>query len=1165
MLLKLGVCWLVAILSAALAFGFSVDTSEQPPRHPPLSPPDGAVAATNPPSMIWRIDDRAAIYTVEMCQSVDFDTGVVRVEGIDMPFYNHAEELAEGKWYWRYLVATKDGELSEPSPPCSFVITETSVPMPVPATKDILAKMPDHPRVFVTPETLEAFRARRYGPAKEAWDDIEYAAAQYVDSKPPGEPKLQPMPANPGKTRKQVFYLKNGEPFVPVGCTNATMNSAAGKANVLSFAYLITGDERYAEPAKQWLLYVLPFRMDYHLEDRGQHDTVVYNYEYGLKNVALAYDRLYGLLSDEEREQVIAHVEYHGDNAYDWCRNRLKLHLNYENSHGQQCMHALLTTAMAVAADSERGAEWADWLIRQYVNRIAWGGNDGSYIEGQTYGHKFRFILEGLAAMRTATGIDIFNKPRLVNSGDFWLHCMALNYWYNHWGDIYSLIMPMYGNSSDGYIASLLAAKTGNRALKWYADTVVCNPAHIPFRYISDVGLKPKPPVDIPQARLFSDVGQLAAYDRFYDHHGSRIFFRSSPWGSHSHSHCDQNGFVLHAGGEIMACDAGYYTYCGDTYHSKFSRASVAHNTILVNGRGQPKSIEAKGRVSAFFNSPDYCLFTGDAARAYPELLDLFDRTVLFIRPDVFIVHDELAAAEPSEFSWVLNAFAAAEIDADTQTMLIPQQDERLEVRHLAPDGLTYTQSNERPYPMLTKAWCRFTEAFPQQHTIQVTTQQRKAERMLAFMQAYEAGAGPRISDIEKLDTGDALGLTFSAGEITETVIFQKRPAGRPMQMSVSGIETTSRVAALAKHADGSIHRWLVHGGNKLIADGERLFFANQTCDAAGYYDSPSGMAQIWIKHDADLDAKVWLPGKPDAVFAAPPNKPEQAKPVEFRWSQGRMQVELARAGETVLWIDPVLDLTKPPPPLELTIADGEGRYVVELETAVADNGEIVAFGDLTPREPGVYRLSAAQAELLIQDRWDPDLSARGISELVAPMRDGVEVYVRYRGDVSPRVTATLQESYSGQIVNMLRNGGFEAGIPDYPPRGWTPSHARKMGLTWPNWSQENPAEGKSCLKFVRPEIAMTLLSQPMRLRTAGKYTLRFKARGNATTANVTVSGQRGTGTQVALEPSENWREYSTELDVRPGYCFVRIVFGADGDPDQVLWVEDMEFGYTGP
>lgn len=86
-----------------------------------------------------------------------------------------------------------------------------------------------------------------------------------------------------------------------------------------------------------------------------------------------------------------------------------------------------------------------------------------------------------------------------------------------------------------------------------------------------------------------------------------------------------------------------------------------------------------------------------------------------------------------------------------------------------------------------------------------------------------------------------------------------------------------------------------------------------------------------------------------------------------------------------------------------------------------------------------------------------------------------------------------------------------------------------------------------------------------MRLRTAGKYVLRFQARGNATGAKVTVSGQRGTGAQVAVLPSEEWQEYRTELDAQPGYCMVYVVFGAGGDPDQVLWVDDVEFGMLTP
>ena len=83
-----------------------------------------------------------------------------------------------------------------------------------------------------------------------------------------------------------------------------------------------------------------------------------------------------------------------------------------------------------------------------------------------------------------------------------------------------------------------------------------------------------------------------------------------------------------------------------------------------------------------------------------------------------------------------------------------------------------------------------------------------------------------------------------------------------------------------------------------------------------------------------------------------------------------------------------------------------------------------------------------------------------------------------------------------------------------------------------------------------------------MRLRRGGGYQLRFKARGEATHASVTVSGEQGTAATVAVEPSEEWREYSADVDVRPGYCTVSISFNEGGEDDQVVWVDDVIFGY---
>ena len=85
-----------------------------------------------------------------------------------------------------------------------------------------------------------------------------------------------------------------------------------------------------------------------------------------------------------------------------------------------------------------------------------------------------------------------------------------------------------------------------------------------------------------------------------------------------------------------------------------------------------------------------------------------------------------------------------------------------------------------------------------------------------------------------------------------------------------------------------------------------------------------------------------------------------------------------------------------------------------------------------------------------------------------------------------------------------------------------------------------------------------------MRLRTEGRYVLRFKAKGSATVAKVIVAGQRGTRASLPIAPSLDWQEYRTELNGHPGYCTITISLGKGGEPNQVLWVDDMEFGYVG-
>lgn len=1138
------------------AWGFAPDESPQPPRHPPLQPADGAQVATNPPSMVWRMDSRAASYTLEMARNPDFAGDVVRVEGIDLPLYNHNRTLAEGTWFWRYHVVNAAGEVSDPSGVRSFVVPPDAPAMPVPAIAELIANLPDHPRIFVTPSTLDEFRARRDGAGAEAWADIRHAAEQALGVALPTL-ELAPMPEEPGNAQRQLFYLRDGVPMVATNYQNRDFIAAGTRANTLSLAWLISGDERYAEAARRWAFLNAPFRVDYHLENRANHDTTVYHYEYGLKGIALAYDRLYHRLDETERREILGHILYHADNAMRWVRDRVQLHVNYQNSHAQQCMHPLLVTVLAVAEETEETVEWTNWLVRQYVNRDAWGADDGGYSEGQTYGHKFKDIIEALAALRTATHIDVFQRPRLKNAGRFWMYCMSLNYWWNHWGDVYSLFMAVPGASGDTYIAGFLGAMTEDPYVMWWSDTVLGNPRHLPLWYASATGIEPKPPVDIAQARLFPDTGQLAAYDRFYDHRSNRIFFRASPFGSHSHAHADQNGFVIHAGGEIMAVDAGYYTYYGDQYHYGFSKATQAHNSILVDGKGQPhRNIDAKGRFTAFLDSAEYTVFTGAAEEAYAGMLDRFDRTVVFLRPDLFIVHDDLKAGEPAAFDWVLNAHEEIAVEPEARTLVVRQMDQRLRVRHVFPESLSYAQTNERPFPVLTRQWSRITDAFPQSYHLRATTERHADMRILAVMDAYDANRGPTVAGVEPLAAVGGLAVGVGRQGIVETVLFRDAAA---TGVSAAGIETDARAASVGRAAGGEPVRWMILGGSRLVIDGVEVFRSDAPCDAAAQLPSPGAAALVQVKPSRPTTAAIPVLAAARTLRAGPPNAPEPAAPVR---ATGGGIVEIA--AETVFLADPVADATAAAS-LPLHVTDGAGEYTLPLQRSVAANGEIVAWGHFVdPREPGVYEFTATggEATILVQDRWEMPLNAEGAGTVTATWREAAELFVRHAPDQTPVLRATLRRSYRGELVNLLRNGGFEEGSPGYPPRTWTIAHPRRMGYTWPHWTQEDAVEGRSALKFVRPEINMTLTSQPMRLRRAGTYELRFQARGNATHATVSVSGVQGTSASIPVVPSEEWREYRTSLEVVPGYTVVRVFFGSGGDADQVLWLDDVQFGY---
>ena len=95
-------------------------------------------------------------------------------------------------------------------------------------------------------------------------------------------------------------------------------------------------------------------------------------------------------------------------------------------------------------------------------------------------------------------------------------------------------------------------------------------------------------PHDLPAVRHFDDVGWVAIQRHIDDpSRHLQFLFKSSPYGSLSHSHADQNAFLLRAYGEDLAIQSGYYVAFGSTMHRNWRRQTRSKNAVLIDGTGQ--------------------------------------------------------------------------------------------------------------------------------------------------------------------------------------------------------------------------------------------------------------------------------------------------------------------------------------------------------------------------------------------------------------------------------------------------------------------------------------------------------------------------------------------------------------------------------------------------
>ena len=521
-----------------------------------------------------------------------------------------------------------------------------------------LALKPDlagaHPRLFFSQSDIPALRARCATTHRDFFDRLLGGADSYLQQLPPS---------------------------AAADCSNDQDMQQWGwwRLSTLSFAYVVTGEERYGEKAVEWLDILTSY------EDWGAGGEVNQSMGAGnmLSGVACAYDWCYDLLSAQQRESIrdkllrqVGEMTWAGfmdpnTNGY-W-------KADHQNNHRHHRLCGLTLACLAILGECPEAGAYAAFAAGDAEKVAAAIPPDGSNHESPSYmAYGFSYVVHAFDALFHCTGLDLFSRaPGLANAPLFRAHVLSPGF-----RSVFN-----YGDGGDGtyyfnhYLFKLAAQYQDPRAQALMKAAYDASPESFIYHpwnilwYDSD--LAPADLETIDRRRHFPDL-QIATYrSSWTDPQALAVLLKCGPYGGHrlnelaegwvnvAHDHPDANMFLLHWGGERWAKDDGY---------PKQDKAGRNHNIILVDGNGpaqrgtgwlQPiPNMGNMGRVDSV--AYDDGLFTarGDATGYYPGMTAMH-RWLAVIDDRYVVVLDDLHSEQEHEYRWLLHSDARGLVSGD--------------------------------------------------------------------------------------------------------------------------------------------------------------------------------------------------------------------------------------------------------------------------------------------------------------------------------------------------------------------------------------------------------------------------------------------------------------------------------------------------------------------
>ena len=448
---------------------------------------------------------------------------------------------------------------------------------------------------------------------------------------------------------------------------------------ILSYAYRMTGQEKYLVRAEQEMLKAASFS-DWnpsHFLDVGEMTMAL----------GVGYDWLYPALSEASRRTIREAIVKKGfkpsyDTAYNWF-------VDAEHNWNQVCNGGLAFGAIAVA---ESEPEWAQKIIDRAIDKVRLPmrhyAPDGAYPEGPGYwgyGTLFNVLLIGGLESTFGTDYGLSQMPGFMQTGTYEMQMVSpLIKHFNYMDNSYepessSAPFWFYSKTQDPSVlcqqVSILQRDTAKKYLK---DRV------LPAMLIWGAGA-PMEKAVAPQETFWAGRGNTPVCVMRSGGGDPNARFVGVKLGSPSinHGHMDVGSFVFEADGVRWAIDLGSEDY--NTTETRgvdlwnmaqqsqrwdvFRYNNRSHNTLTFNDKlqrvnGSAQIIESDSATARRFVKTDL-------TPVYAGQVDKVERTISLVDNDYLLIEDEITAGKNyTRMRWTLMTRTTPKILSDNTVML---------------------------------------------------------------------------------------------------------------------------------------------------------------------------------------------------------------------------------------------------------------------------------------------------------------------------------------------------------------------------------------------------------------------------------------------------------------------------------------------------------------